>query len=249
MNSEISIANRVYTVSRLENSNGGKRVKLLVVEDEKRLADTIKQILENENYLVDVVYDGQDAYDYVVSDTYDAVVLDVMLPKMTGIQVVQKLRGEQNATPIILLTAKDQTEDKVRGLDSGADDYLTKPFETAELLARIRSISRRKGEVINDDIVFEDIILSQSTQMLECGTKSVRLGPKEFEIMRLLLVNHHQILPKDDLISRVWGFDSEAEDNNVEVYISFLRKKLQFLSSRVTIATARKVGYFLEKKA
>ncbi|MBF0779721.1 MULTISPECIES: response regulator transcription factor [unclassified Granulicatella] len=224
-------------------------MKILIVEDEKRLADTLKQMFIEENYLVDVVYDGQDAYDYLTSDTYDAAILDVMLPKMTGIQVVSLLRKENNATPILMLTAKDQVEDKVRGLDSGADDYLTKPFQKEELLARIRSISRRKGEVINDDIHYVDITLSQKTQVLECGVKSVRLGPKEFEIMRLLLINQNQILPKEDLILRVWGFDSDAEDNNVEVYISFLRKKLQFLSSKVTISTARKVGYFLEEKA
>ncbi|MBS4749471.1 response regulator [Granulicatella sp. zg-ZJ] len=223
-------------------------MKILVVEDEKRLADTIVQILKQEKHLVDVVYDGQDAYDYITSDTYDAVVLDMMLPKLNGIQVLKLLRQEHNATPILMLTAKDQVEDKVRGLDSGADDYLTKPFEKEELLARIRAISRRKGDIINDDISFVDITLSQKTQVLECGSKSVRLGPKEFDILRLLLINQNQIMPKEDLISRVWGFDSDAEDNNVEVYISFLRKKLQFLSSRVTISTARKVGYFLEEK-
>lgn len=222
-------------------------MKILVVEDEVRLADTIKNVLEKEKYLVDVVYNGQDAYDYITADTYDAVVLDVMLPKLSGVQVIKLLRQENNATPILLLTAKDQLEDKVTGLDSGADDYLTKPFETPELLARIRSISRRKGEVINDDITFKDITLSQKTQVVSCGAKSVRLGPKEYEILRLLLVNQNQILPKEDLISRVWGFDSDAEDNNVEVYISFLRKKLKYLSSQVTIGTARKVGYFLEE--
>lgn len=224
-------------------------MKILVAEDEKRLADTIKQILEQENYLVDVVYDGKDAYDYITGDYYDAVVMDVMMPKLDGFQVVKLLRQDNNVTPVLLLTAKDHVEDKVMGLDSGADDYLTKPFEKVELLARIRAISRRKGEVINDDIVYGDLILSQKTQTISCGAKSVRLGPKEFEMLRLLMVNHTQIMPKEDLISRVWGFDSNAEDNNVEVYVSFLRKKLQFLNSSISIATARKVGYFLEEKA
>lgn len=223
-------------------------MKILVVEDEKRLADTIAQILRNEKHLVDVVHDGQDGYDYIVSDSYDAVVLDVMLPKMSGFEVVRAVRQENNATPVLLLTAKDQISDKVLGLDSGADDYLTKPFEKEELLARLRAISRRKGEVVNDDIVFADITLSQKTQILERDGKSVRLGPKEFDILKILMVNTNQIIPKEDLITKIWGFDSDAEDNNVEVYISFLRKKLQFLGSRVAIATARKVGYFLEEK-
>lgn len=222
-------------------------MKILVVDDEKRLADTIKSILEEEKYIVDVVYDGQDAYDYIISDNYDAVVLDIMLPKLSGIEVVKLLRKENNATPVLLLTAKDQIEDKVEGLDSGADDYLTKPFEIVELLARIRSISRRKGEVINDDLVFKDLVLSKKTQTVSCAEKSVRLGPKEYEILRLLMINQNQIFPKEDLILKVWGFDSDAEDNNVEVYISFLRKKLKYLNSKVSITTARKVGYFLEE--
>lgn len=223
-------------------------MKILVVDDEKRLADTIKSILEEEKYIVDVVYDGQDAYDYIISDNYDAVVLDIMLPKLSGIEVVKLLRKENNATPVLLLTAKDQIEDKVEGLDSGADDYLTKPFEIVELLARIRSISRRKGEVINDDLVFKDLVLSKKTQTVSCAEKSVRLGPKEYEILRLLMINQNQIFPKEDLILKVWGFDSDAEDNNVEVYISFLRKKLKYLNSKVSITTARKVGYFLEEE-
>jgi Response regulators consisting of a CheY-like receiver domain and a winged-helix DNA-binding domain len=218
------------------------------VEDEIRLAEAIAQIIREGKYTVDVVYNGEDGYDYSMSGIYDVIVLDVMLPKMNGFEIVRQLRKNKEQTPVLLLTARDEISDKVTGLDCGADDYLTKPFAAEELLARIRALGRRQGEVVMDDMNFEDISLHLSTYMLECGYKSVHLGLKEFEIMRLLLTNPTNIVPKESLLLKVWGSESEAEDNNVEVYVSFLRKKLAYLGSSVNIATVRKVGYHLDVK-
>ena len=223
-------------------------MRILVVEDEIRLAEALGQIIKERKYAVDIVNDGEAGYDYAMSGIYDVIVLDVMLPKMNGFDVVKELRKNKNQTPIILLTAKDEVADKVKGLDYGADDYLTKPFSSEELIARIRALSRRQGEVIMDELKFSDIHLNLSTYMLEGGNKSVRLGLKEFEVMRLLLSNPHNILPKEDILLKVWGSETDAEDNNVEVYISFLRKKLSYLSNSVTISTVRKVGYYLDVK-
>lgn len=223
-------------------------MRILVVEDEIRLAEAIAQIIREGKYTVDVVYNGEDGYDYSMSGIYDVIVLDVMLPKMNGFEIVRQLRKNKEQTPVLLLTARDEISDKVTGLDCGADDYLTKPFAAEELLARIRALGRRQGEVVMDDMNFEDISLHLSTYMLECGYKSVHLGLKEFEIMRLLLTNPTNIVPKESLLLKVWGSESEAEDNNVEVYVSFLRKKLAYLGSSVNIATVRKVGYHLDVK-
>ena len=169
-----------------------------------------------------------------------------MLPYMDGFQVVNKLRKDHIKTPVLMLTAKDETRSKVQGLDAGADDYMTKPFEPEELLARIRALSRRLGEVVLEEMTFDDITLNLSTKDLSCGTKSVHLGFKEFEVLRFLMANPKTIVPKEDLITKIWGVESGAEDNNVEAYISFLRKKLFFVGSRVTVGTIRKVGYRLE---
>jgi DNA-binding response OmpR family regulator len=223
-------------------------MRILVVEDEIRLAEALGQIIKEGKYSVDIVNDGEAGYDYAMSGIYDVIVLDVMLPKMNGFDVVKELRKNKNQTPIILLTAKDEVADKVKGLDCGADDYLTKPFSAEELVARIRALSRRQGEVILDELSLSDIKLNLSTYMLEGGNKSVRLGLKEFEVMRLLLSNPNSILPKEDILLKVWGSETDAEDNNVEVYISFLRKKLAYLSPSVSIATVRKVGYYMDVK-
>ena len=165
---------------------------------------------------------------------------------MSGFDVVKELRKKKVSTPVILLTARDEVTDKVRGLDCGADDYLTKPFSTDELLARIRAVSRRQGEVLMDELEYADLRLNLSNCTLSGKAKSVKLGYKEFEIMKLLMANPGGIISKDELLTKVWGYESDAEDNNVEVYISFLRKKLQFLESSATIATVRKIGYHLE---
>lgn len=224
-------------------------MNILIVEDEVRLAEALAQIMTEQKYSVDVVHDGEDGLAYAESGLYDVVVLDVMLPKRSGFEVVRALRGKKIATPVLLLTARDEISDKVTGLDCGADDYMTKPFSPEELLARVRALARRQGDVVLEEMTFSDVTLNLSAYTLECGAKSVHLGFKEFEVMRLLMGNPSMIVPKDDLITRVWGTESGAEDNNVEVYISFLRKKLFFLGSRVNIGTVRKVGYRLEEDA
>jgi len=221
-------------------------MRVLIVEDEKRIADALGRIMKDNKYSCDVVYDGLDGYLYAESDIYDVIVLDVMLPKMNGLEIVKKLRDKKIKTPVLLLTAKDSIQDKVIGLDSGADDYLTKPFSKDELLARIRALTRRQGEVIMDELVYADITLNLTGYTLICGEKSMHLGFKEFEILKLLMSNPKGVVQKEDIITKVWGYDSDAEDNNVEVYISFLRKKLAFIGSRVGIGTVRKIGYHLE---
>ena len=223
-------------------------MKVLIVEDETRLADTLGQLMIEQKYIADIVYNCLDGLEYGESGIYDVIVLDVMLPKMNGFDVVKELRNKKIATPIILLTAKDEISDKITGLDSGADDYLTKPFIADELLARIRALTRRQGEIVMNQLTFSDLSLNLSTYTLECSTKSIHLGMKEFEVMRLLLTNSTMIVPKEDMITKIWGTESNAEDNNVEVYISFLRKKLCYLNSTVNISTMRKIGYFLEEQ-
>ena len=222
-------------------------MRVLIVEDEKRLAQALGQIMEEQRYNVDMVYDGQDGLDYGLSGQYDVIVLDVMLPKMDGFSMVKKLRENNISVPVLMLTARDEISDKVTGLDCGADDYMTKPFSPEELLARIRALSRRQGDVVLEDIHWADLTLKLSSRTLHCGAKSVSLGFKEFEVLKLLLANPKGIVSKEELIVKVWGSDSNAEDNNVEAYISFLRKKFFYLGSRAGIGTVRKVGYHLEE--
>lgn len=222
-------------------------MRILLVEDEKHLAEAISQILKKNNYTVDMVYDGEDGLDYALSDIYDLVLLDIMLPKLNGIEVLKEIRKEGISVPVLMLTAKGEISDRVTGLDSGADDYLPKPFATEELLARIRALSRRKGEVpTTDDLEFGDITLTPSTLMLMKGATEIKLTLRECELMEFLILRKGLIASKEMIIDKLWGFDSEAEHNNVEVYISFLRKKLSFLKSNVVIATTRGVGYALE---
>lgn len=222
-------------------------MKVLIVEDEVRLADALGQIMKEQNYKADIVNDGTDGLYFGLTNEYDVIILDVMLPGRNGFQVVQKLRESHIRTPILLLTARDDISDKVNGLDKGADDYLTKPFIPEELLARIRALSRRQGEVFIDEMLFGDLTLNLSSNDLSCKAKSIHLAYKEFEVLKLLMCNSGKIVSKDTLISKVWGNDSDAEDNNVEAYISFLRKKLNFIGSNVEIGTIRKVGYRLEE--
>lgn len=220
-------------------------MRILIVEDEKRLADTLADILNGQKYLTDISYDGEAGLDNALSAIYDAIILDVMLPKLNGFEVVKRLRREGVSTPVLMLTAKTEVADRVTGLDSGADYYLTKPFATEELLACVRSLLRRQGEVLPDEIGYGDLILNLSACTLRCAERSVRLSSKEFEIMRLLMVNQGNIISKESLLLKAWGYESEAEDNHVEVYISFLRKKLAHIQAGVTIAAVRKVGYHL----
>lgn len=223
-------------------------MKVLIVEDEVRLADALGQIMKEQHYQADIVYNGTDGLSCGLSGEYDVIVLDVMLPGQNGFQVVKKLREARIQTPVLMLTARDDIQDKVTGLDRGADDYMTKPFVPEELLARIRALSRRQGEVIVEEMKFGDLTLSLSANDLCCGSKSIHLGYKEFEVLKILMGNSGRIVSKEALISRVWGSDSDAEDNNVEAYISFLRKKLHFVGSKVEISTLRKVGYRLEER-
>ena len=221
-------------------------MRILIIEDEKRLAETLRQLMEEQHYQADVVFDGADGLDYGLAGEYDLILLDIMLPKLDGFQVARRLRAERVSTPILMLTARDDVSDKISGLDCGADDYMTKPLDSGELLARVRALTRRQGEVLGDVLTLGDLSLDCGSRTLNAGDRSVRLGFKEFEVMRLLLVHQAGVLAKETLITKVWGIDSDAEDNNVEVYISFLRKKLAYLGSRVVISTIRKVGYHLE---
>lgn len=224
-------------------------MRILIVEDERRLAEALGAIMEEQKYSADVVFNGQDGLDYALSGQYDVIVLDVMLPKMNGFEVAHELRRQNVRTPVLMLTARDELSSKVTGLDSGADDYMTKPFAPEELLARVRALSRRQGDVQLDEAKFADLTLNLSSCDLLCGSKSVHLGFKGFEVMRLLMSAPRAVVPKEELLTRVWGAASDAEDNNVEAYISFLRKKLFYLGSHTSINTLRKVGYRLEETA
>lgn len=219
---------------------------ILIVEDEPRLADALGQIMKEADYITDVVYNGIDGLKYGLTGLYDVIILDVMLPGKDGFEVVRDLRGARIATPVLMLTARDDVNDKINGLDEGADDYMTKPFIPEELLARIRALSRRQSDIVTNEINYADLTLKNSTADLWCGLKSIHLGFKELELLKLLLGAPGTIISKEMLITKVWGCSSNAEDNNVEAYISFLRKKLSYLNSQVKITTIRKVGYRLE---
>jgi len=222
-------------------------MRILIAEDEVHLAEAISQILKKNNYSVDMVHDGRSGLDYAQSGIYDLLLLDIMMPEMDGITVLKKLRSEGNHTPVILLTAKGELSDKVTGLDYGADDYIAKPFATEELLARIRAALRRKGEVVPEDgLKFGDMELNTTQLKLSVQEKEIKLNLKENELLELLIARKQAITSKEQIIEKLWGFDSEVEYNNVEVYISFLRKKLTFLNSAVRINTIRGVGYVLE---
>lgn len=225
-------------------------MRILIVEDELHLAEALSQILKKNNYSVDVVHDGESGLDNALSGIYDLLLLDIMLPEMDGITLLKTIREKGMATPVILLTAKGETSDKIAGLDYGADDYVAKPFSTEELLARIRAALRRKGEVVPDDgLKYGDIELNTATLKVTCKSKELKLILKESELLELLIARKSAITSKEQIIEKLWGFDSEVEHNNVEVYVSFLRKKLTFLQSSVRIQTIRGVGYVLEVTA
>lgn len=222
-------------------------MQILIVEDEKRLADALKQILIEQKYMADVVYDGNDGLEYGKSGIYDLIILDIMLPFKDGFQVAFELRQSRINTPILMLTAKDTVPDKVSGLNCGADDYMTKPFAPEELIARIKALTRRKGEVVLDETSYGDFNFNASTNQLYKGIKSVHLNFKEAEIMKLFLSKPEVIISKEEIITKVWGYESDAGSNNVEAYISFLRRKLQFINSDTEIKSVKKMGYRLEK--
>ncbi len=221
-------------------------MRLLLAEDERILSDALVEVLTHNNYSVDAVYNGQDAIDYLLAGNYDAAILDIMMPKKDGITVLKELRGAGYTTPVIMLTAKSQIEDKIEGLDSGADDYLTKPFAMAELLARVRAISRRQPELTGNDLKFRDLKLDRADYSLSGPDGRVRLANKEFQIMEMLMANSGQVISTERFMERVWGYDSEAEINVVWVNISGLRKKIAALGAHVQIKAARGVGYSLE---
>ena len=218
-------------------------MKLLVVEDEMQLADALSEILKRNMYSVDTVYNGTDGLDNALTGVYNCIILDIMLPGMSGIDVLRNLRKEKINTPVLLLTARSEVEDKINGLDCGADDYLTKPFVTGELLARVRALTRRKGELVDENNGLE---LAKNTCSVVWQGNDVKLSLKEYQIMELLISNPHRILPKERIIEKIWGYESDVEYNNIEVYISFLRKKLTAISAPVQIKTARGIGYSLE---
>ena len=218
-------------------------MQILIVEDDVRLAQALAHILAENGYETDVVHDGAAGLAYAELGTYDVIILDVMLPKMDGFTVVAELRRKNLSTPVLLLTARDAVPDKITGLDSGADDYMTKPFAPAELLAHLRALTRRQGEVLFEKLAAGDLVLNLESYDLARGAKSIHLSYKEFSLAKVLMANAGQVVSKDMLIAKVWGVESSAEDNNVEAYVSFLRKKMKFLGSTARIETLRRAGY------
>lgn len=222
-------------------------MRILVVEDEMRLAETLGELLQREGYTADLCHDGESGLDSAMSGIYDMMILDVMLPKKDGFHVLRALREGGSSLPVLLLTAKSELSDKVRGLDCGADYYLTKPFEPRELLACVRALTRRHGSSWTEDALSHaGLTLDRTTFTLSAGERSARLSRKEFDICELLISARGQVVTKEQILLKVWGYESDADDNNVEVYISFLRRKLSFLQAAAKIRTLRMVGYVLE---
>ena len=220
-------------------------MKILIVEDEVLLANSLKTLLEKKGFTVEVAYDGEAGKDYAETGVYDLLILDVMMPKLNGYDLARQVRAERCATPILMLTAKGELEDRIEGLNAGADYYLTTPFDTRELLACINALLRRQGDQV-DELRFGNTALDLASGMLVCGAERVRLSAKEFDIMRFLLQSKGNNLSKEVLLARVWGFDSNAVENHVEVYVGFLRKKLASIGSNVRIEAVRRLGYHLE---
>lgn len=222
-------------------------MRLLLAEDEKDLSKALCTILKHNNYSVDAVYNGQDALDWGLCENYDGIILDIMMPKMNGIEVLKELRKQGVSTPIIMLTAKAELDDVILGLDAGADDYLTKPFQMGELLARVRAITRRKSEFSPNLLTFADLSLNRESFELSAGDNKIRLGNKEFQMMELLMSNPGRLISTEQFMERIWGYETESEINVVWVYISYLRKKLTTLGAGATIKAVRGVGYTLEE--
>ncbi|MDR1328416.1 MAG: response regulator transcription factor [Oscillospiraceae bacterium] len=221
-------------------------MKLLIVEDERQLSEVLTALLKQNLHETDAAYNGIDGEDCAMTGVYDAIILDVMLPGKNGIEVLRSLRANGNSTPVLLLTAKSEVEDKVKGLDTGADDYLTKPFAAGELLARLRAITRRGSEFIGDELRAGNTVLDKNTHELSGEKGTVKLAAKEYQLMAMLLSDCRRIIPKERFVEKIWGFDSEAEYNSIEVYVSFVRKKLTAIGSDLQIKSVRGVGYCLE---
>ena len=220
-------------------------MKILIIEDEQLLADSLRALLEHKGFTVEVAYDGESGAEYAMLGIYDLLILDVMMPKMDGYQLTRQVRNQRCTTPILMLTAKSSVEDRIYGLNCGADYYLTKPFDTRELLACINALLRRQGTQV-DELVFGNTALDLDTCMLVCGERSVKLSAREFDVMRFLFQSQGRNLSKEAILARVWGYDSNAVENHVEVYIGFLRKKLSSINSNIRIETRRRLGYHLE---
>lgn len=220
-------------------------MKILVIEDEKLLALSIRAVLEQKGFDVETVYDGETGAEYARLGIYDLLILDVMMPGLNGFEVARQIRALRCATPILMLTARSGIEDRIEGLNAGADYYLTKPFDTRELLACVGALLRRQGNQV-DELAFGNTSLDLSSSLLVCGEKTVRLSAREFDVMRLLLQNGSRIVSKEVILARVWGYDSNAVENHVEVYVGFLRKKLRSIGSDIRIEAIRRLGYHLE---
>ena len=220
-------------------------MKILIVEDEQLLADSLKTLLESKGFSVEAVYDGVSGSEYAELNIYDLLILDVMMPGIDGYALARRVREKRMGVPILMLTARSELEDRIRGLDSGADYYLTKPFDARELLSCINALLRRQGGQVNE-VSFGNTLLELNTGALVCGGKKVRLTAKEFDVMRLLLQSQGSNLSKESILIRVWGYESDAVENNVEVYIGFLRKKLKNIGSDIRIVSVRRLGYHLE---
>ena len=221
-------------------------MNILIMKDSAWPAHVLEKILADQKYLMDVVCGSEDGVEYARTGRYDVIVLDIEQPKAEDFEVVYRLRESHCVTPVLVLSGKQDVQNCIKALDSGADDYMSRPFVPEELLARLRALSRRQGPVIMDELKYEDLVLNLNNSQLTCGDKSVHLSFKEYEVLKLLITSTRLVVSKDELIDKIWGSESGAEDNNVEVYISFLRKKLRNLESRVNIGTIRKMGYHLE---
>lgn len=221
-------------------------MRILIIEDEKEIADGLDSVLKQNGYSTNVVYDGLRGLEYCLSNIYDIILLDIMLPKLNGLDILKNIRRENITTPVILLTARSEIEDRIKGLDCGADDYLTKPFASGELLARIRARTRPANTVVENKRTYGDISLSQDTFELSCGTYAIKMGNKEFQLLEMLIMNAGRIIPRNCLIEKIWGPWDETSYNQLEVYISFLRKKLKYVHSNVEIKNTKNVGYSLE---
>lgn len=222
-------------------------MKILIIEDEVLLANSIKSLLERKGFQVEMVHDGESGVEYAELGIYDLIILDVMMPKMDGYEVARQLRSKRCNTPILMLTAKSEVRDRITGLDAGADYYLTKPFDSGELMASINALLRRQGGQVNE-MVFGNTVLDLGTSMLLCDGKTVRLSAKEFDVMRLLMAAGKRNLPKASILTHIWGYESNAVENHVEVYVAILRKKLSSIGSNVRIVALRNLGYHLEVK-
>lgn len=223
-------------------------MNILIADDERELTVALSEILKRNNYSVTVAGDGETALDFAMSGIFDLIVLDVMMPKLDGFSVLKHIREQKLDTPVLMLTAKAETANKIGGLNLGADDYMTKPFDTEELLARIRALLRRKEKFTGDVLKYNDIYLDRDSVELGCGDKKITLGKKEFQILEMLMLNVGKNIDKERFIEKIWGYDTEAEYNTIEVYVSFLRKKLLAVGSKTEIRSLRGIGYTLGEK-